>query len=96
MGRPMSYRIVLGDPQTPKAKVVTRDSLNAALHWLGDEWPLSANDMEASVYFEVDTGLFMRVLGICREGVVDMEQVRLGLATFNDHLFAATSPKVGG
>lgn len=92
----MTYRIVLGDPEKPQTGAVSRDTLNEALHWLGDNWPASVDDMSASVYWEIPLGGFLRILGIGREGVVDMENVRIGLGLFDDHLFAATSPKAEG
>lgn len=88
-----AYRIVLGDPESVACKVVARDHMNAALAYLAQEWPASANDMEASVYVDLPEGGHLRILGISREGVANLEDIRVGLGRFDDFLHAATSPK---
>lgn len=89
----MGYKVMVGDPESITCKVVVRDSLNAAMLYIAHEWPASANDMEASVFVSVPGGGFLRILGISREGVANLSDIRIGLGKFDDFLHAVTSPK---
>lgn len=88
----MTYRIVLGNPDGDKCKVVSRDTLNEALHWLGDNWPLNIHDSAAAVWVELDNDQHLRILAIAQEGVVDSKEVRKAVRLMTTAIDAAFAP----
>lgn len=88
----MTYRITLGNPESDKCKVIVRDSLNEALHWLGDNWPVSAHDSAAAVWVELEGEQHLRILAIAQEGVVDSKEVRKAVRLMTTAIDAAFAP----
>lgn len=88
----MSYKITLGNPEDDRCRVVARDTLGEALHWLGDNWPLNAHDMAASIFFESEDLKALRICAIAAEGVVDIAVVRTGVRLLTTAIDAAAMP----
>lgn len=88
----MRYICTLGDPESDICKVIQRDSLNECLHWLGDQWPISAHDSSACVFVELDTGTHLRVLQIAQEGVAEIAEIRKAIRLMTTTIDAVVMP----